>query len=160
MSHVPPTPSAADRPAKALPAEFSHPALQELMRVGASVGSVDSQHLRTALVEAELAHGQHPALAEPAQAQDDHLELAAAVERIRVHDRTEDRAAAISDFDTEEVHPERSHGAREIGEAAFSDHRVETPIGRASRLDGWSSQYALIGGPAKFLPSGERHFTR
>ena len=54
VSHVPSTPSAADRPAKALPAEFSHPALQELMRVGASVGSVDSQHLRTALVEAEI----------------------------------------------------------------------------------------------------------
>jgi RNA polymerase primary sigma factor len=54
VSQVPPTPSAADRPAKALPAEFSHPALQELMRVGASVGSVDSQHLRTALVEAEI----------------------------------------------------------------------------------------------------------
>ena len=54
VSHVPPTPSAADRPAKALPAEFSHPALQELMRVGASHGSVDSQQLRTALVAAEI----------------------------------------------------------------------------------------------------------
>ena len=54
VSHVPPTPSAADRPAKALPAEFSHPALQELMRVGASLGSVDSRQLRTALVEAEI----------------------------------------------------------------------------------------------------------
>ena len=54
VSQVPSTPLAADRPAKALPAEFSHPALQELMRVGASVGSVDSQHLRTALVEAEI----------------------------------------------------------------------------------------------------------
>jgi RNA polymerase primary sigma factor len=54
VSHVPPTPSAADRPAKALPAEFSHPALQELMRVGASLGSVDSQQLRTALVDAEI----------------------------------------------------------------------------------------------------------
>ena len=54
VSQVPPTPSAADRPAKALPAEFSHPALQELMRVGASLGSVDSQQLRTALVEAEI----------------------------------------------------------------------------------------------------------
>ena len=54
VSHVPSTPTAADRPAKALPAEFSHPALQELMRVGAAVGSVDSQHLRSALVEAEI----------------------------------------------------------------------------------------------------------
>jgi RNA polymerase primary sigma factor len=54
VSHVPPTPSAAERPAKALPAEFSHPALQELMRVGASLGSVDSRQLRTALVEAEI----------------------------------------------------------------------------------------------------------
>jgi len=54
VSHVSPTPSAVDRPAKALPAEFSHPALQELMRVGASLGSVDSQQLRTALVEAEI----------------------------------------------------------------------------------------------------------
>jgi RNA polymerase primary sigma factor len=54
VSQVPSTTSAADRPAKALPAEFSHPALQELMRVGAAVGSVDSQHLRTALVEAEI----------------------------------------------------------------------------------------------------------
>ncbi len=54
VSQVPSTSSAADRPAKALPAEFSHPALQELMRVGASVGSVDSKHLRTALVEAEI----------------------------------------------------------------------------------------------------------
>jgi RNA polymerase primary sigma factor len=54
VSDVSPTPSAVDRPAKALPAEFSHPALQELMRVGASLGSVDSQQLRTALVEAEI----------------------------------------------------------------------------------------------------------
>jgi len=54
VSQVPPTPSAADRPAKALPAEFSHPALQELMRVGASLGSVDSRQLKTALVEAEI----------------------------------------------------------------------------------------------------------
>jgi len=37
-----------------VPAEFAHPALQELVRVGKADGSVDSQQLRVALVEAEI----------------------------------------------------------------------------------------------------------
>jgi RNA polymerase primary sigma factor len=37
-----------------VPAEFAHPALQELVRIGKSNGSVDSQQLRVALVEADI----------------------------------------------------------------------------------------------------------
>jgi RNA polymerase primary sigma factor len=47
--------SPAERPARSLPAEFSHPALQELVRIGATRGSVDSEQLRVALVGAEVA---------------------------------------------------------------------------------------------------------
>jgi RNA polymerase primary sigma factor len=41
-------------PVRALPAEFSHPALQDLVRQGAANGSVDGDALRTALVAAEV----------------------------------------------------------------------------------------------------------
>jgi RNA polymerase primary sigma factor len=37
-----------------VPAEFAHPALQELVRIGKIDGSVDSEQLRVALVEAEI----------------------------------------------------------------------------------------------------------
>jgi RNA polymerase primary sigma factor len=37
-----------------VPAEFAHPALQELVRIGQTHGSVDSEQLRVALVEAEI----------------------------------------------------------------------------------------------------------
>jgi RNA polymerase primary sigma factor len=37
-----------------VPAEFSHPALQELVRIGKIRGSVDSEQLRVALVQAEI----------------------------------------------------------------------------------------------------------
>jgi RNA polymerase primary sigma factor len=37
-----------------VPAEFSHPALQELVRIGTTHGSVDSEQLRDALVQAEI----------------------------------------------------------------------------------------------------------
>jgi RNA polymerase primary sigma factor len=37
-----------------VPAEFAHPALQELVRIGTTHGSVDSEQLRAALVEAEI----------------------------------------------------------------------------------------------------------
>jgi RNA polymerase primary sigma factor len=37
-----------------MPAEFAHPALQELVRIGKTHGSVDSEQLRAALVEAEI----------------------------------------------------------------------------------------------------------
>jgi RNA polymerase primary sigma factor len=37
-----------------VPAEFAHPALQELVRIGKTHGSVDSEQLRVALVEAEI----------------------------------------------------------------------------------------------------------
>jgi RNA polymerase primary sigma factor len=37
-----------------VPAEFAHPALQELVRIGKIHGSVDSEQLRIALVEAEI----------------------------------------------------------------------------------------------------------
>ena len=37
-----------------VPAEFAHPALQELMRIGATHGSVDSGQLRDALLQAEI----------------------------------------------------------------------------------------------------------
>ena len=37
-----------------MPAEFAHPALQELVRIGKTHGSVDSEQLRAALVQAEI----------------------------------------------------------------------------------------------------------
>ncbi len=37
-----------------VPAEFAHPALQELVRIGTTHGSVDSEQLRAALVQAEI----------------------------------------------------------------------------------------------------------
>jgi RNA polymerase primary sigma factor len=45
--------SAIDPPTK-VPAEFAHPALQELVRIGKTQGSVDSEQLRIALVDAEI----------------------------------------------------------------------------------------------------------
>src|ERR1035437_9280526 len=41
-------------PPTKVPAEFAHPALQELVRIGKINGSVDSEQLRVALVEAEI----------------------------------------------------------------------------------------------------------
>jgi hypothetical protein len=37
-----------------VPAEFAHPALQDLVRIGSTHGSVDSEQLRVALVQAEI----------------------------------------------------------------------------------------------------------
>jgi len=41
-------------PPTKVPAEFAHPALQELVRIGKIRGSVDSEQLRVALVQAEI----------------------------------------------------------------------------------------------------------
>jgi RNA polymerase primary sigma factor len=41
-------------PPTKVPAEFAHPALQELVKIGKAHGSVDSEQLRAALVEAEI----------------------------------------------------------------------------------------------------------
>jgi RNA polymerase primary sigma factor len=41
-------------PPTKVPAEFAHPALQELVRIGKTHGSVDSEQLRVALVDAEI----------------------------------------------------------------------------------------------------------
>ena len=41
-------------PPTKVPAEFAHPALQELVRIGTTHGSVDSEQLRVALVQAEV----------------------------------------------------------------------------------------------------------
>ncbi|WP_210424494.1 RNA polymerase sigma factor [Gephyromycinifex aptenodytis] len=46
--------SAETSAAKPLPAEFSHPALKELLKVGSTRGTVDSHELKTALEAAEL----------------------------------------------------------------------------------------------------------
>ena len=45
--------SAVVPPAK-VPAEFAHPALQELVRIGTTHGSVNSEQLRVALLQAEI----------------------------------------------------------------------------------------------------------
>ena len=47
------SPTSAMVPPTKVPAEFAHPALQELVRIGKAHGSVDSEQLRSALVEAE-----------------------------------------------------------------------------------------------------------
>jgi len=41
-------------PPTKVPAEFTHPALQELVRIGKTHGSVDSEQLRVALLQAEI----------------------------------------------------------------------------------------------------------
>jgi RNA polymerase primary sigma factor len=41
-------------PPTKVPAEFAHPALQELVRIGKTHGSVDSEQLRVALLQAEI----------------------------------------------------------------------------------------------------------
>ena len=50
------SPSGATRPKAAIkvPAEFAHAALQKLVRIGTTHGSVDSEQLRVALVQAEI----------------------------------------------------------------------------------------------------------
>ena len=48
------SPTSAMVPPTKVPAEFAHPALQELVRIGKAHGSVDSEQLRSALVEAEI----------------------------------------------------------------------------------------------------------
>lgn len=50
----PVSPQASESPARPLPKEFAHPALQDLLRLGNTSGSVDSEQLRTALVGAEV----------------------------------------------------------------------------------------------------------
>ena len=45
---------ASESPARPLPKEFTHPALQALVVLGSTNGSVDSEQLRAALVEAEV----------------------------------------------------------------------------------------------------------
>ena len=46
--------NASESPARPLPKEFAHPALQNLVLLGSTNGSVDSEQLRTALVGAEV----------------------------------------------------------------------------------------------------------
>ncbi|MDF2092492.1 RNA polymerase sigma factor [Knoellia sp. 3-2P3] len=46
--------NASESPARPLPKEFAHPALQNLVLLGSTNGSVDSEQLRTALVDAEV----------------------------------------------------------------------------------------------------------
>ena len=41
-------------PPSKVPAEFAHPALQELVRIAGAIGSVNSEQLRAALVQAEI----------------------------------------------------------------------------------------------------------
>jgi RNA polymerase primary sigma factor len=48
------SPLSATVPPTKAPAEFAHPALQELVKFGKANGSVDSEQLRVALVEAEV----------------------------------------------------------------------------------------------------------
>jgi len=50
----PVSPEVSESPARPLPKEFAHPALQALVRLGSTNGSVDSEQLRTALVDAEV----------------------------------------------------------------------------------------------------------
>lgn len=46
--------NASESPARPLPKEFAHPSLQNLLLLGRTNGSVDSEQLRVALVEAEV----------------------------------------------------------------------------------------------------------
>ncbi len=54
MSPVSKSPSSSAAAAESLPAEFGHPALQDLLRLGTTRGSVDSEQLREGLVAAEV----------------------------------------------------------------------------------------------------------
>ena len=85
-----------------------------LARLGAEFGacytSPKVRARQTAALDPQLRHRQHAALAEAAQPQHDHLQLAAAVERIRVDDLPECRTGDVGDLEPEEVHPQGSHG--------------------------------------------------
>jgi RNA polymerase primary sigma factor len=61
-----------------VPAEFAHPALQELVRIGTTVGSVDSEQLRVALVQAEISPKRMKAVLRSLDHQGIHVTLDAA----------------------------------------------------------------------------------
>ena len=60
------------------PAEFAHPALQELVRIGTTHGSVDSEQLRAALVEAEISPKRRKVILNSLEQQGVHVTLDAA----------------------------------------------------------------------------------
>jgi len=67
----------AVEPIKA-PAEFAHPALQELVRIGTKHGSVNSEQLRAALVEAEISPRRRKVIVSSLEQQGIHVTLDAA----------------------------------------------------------------------------------
>jgi RNA polymerase primary sigma factor len=71
----PSTPASTDRSPKPLPGEFAHPALQDLVRVGTTQGSVDAGQLGRALVAAELAPKRMKAVVRALEEQGIHVVL-------------------------------------------------------------------------------------
>jgi RNA polymerase primary sigma factor len=78
-----------------VPAEFAHPALQELVRIGTTVGSVDSEQLRVALLQAEISPKRMKAVLRSLDHQGIHVTLDAATAH-RAVAATTSRAAATA----------------------------------------------------------------
>jgi RNA polymerase primary sigma factor len=68
-------------PPTKVPAEFAHPALQDLVRIGKTQGSVDSEQLRVALVQAEISPKRMKAVLRSLDRQGIHVTLDSATAR-------------------------------------------------------------------------------
>jgi len=78
-----------------VPAEFAHPALQDLVRIGKTQGSVDSEQLRVALVQAEISPKRMKAVLRSLDRQGIHVILDSATAR-RAVAATASRATATA----------------------------------------------------------------
>jgi RNA polymerase primary sigma factor len=78
-----------------VPAEFTHPALQDLVRIGKTQGSVDSEQLRVALVQAEISPKRMKAVLRSLDRQGIHVTLDSATAR-RAVAATATRATATA----------------------------------------------------------------
>jgi len=68
-------------PPTKVPAEFAHPALQDLVRIGKTQGSIDSEQLRVALVQAEISPKRMKAVLRSLDCQGIHVTLDSATAR-------------------------------------------------------------------------------
>jgi len=85
-------------PPTKVPAEFSHPALQDLVRIGKTQGSVDSEQLRVALVQAEISPKRMKAVLRSLDRQGIHVTLDSVTAR-RAVAATATRATATAPAD-------------------------------------------------------------
>jgi len=79
-----------------VPVEFDHPALQELVRIGTTHGSVDSEQLRVALVQAEISPKKMKVVLRSLDQQGIHVTLDAATAHRAVAATTTRASATVS----------------------------------------------------------------